>query len=68
MFPGLDEKKHVFYETKRYDITPSSDTNIVMRLEFETSSDEIVNQRSVYTLLDFLGDCGGLLDAIVFIS
>ena len=66
--PGLGEKESEYYEIKRYDITPSADTNIVMRLEFETSSDEIVNQRSVYTLLDFLGDCGGLLDSLLFLA
>ena len=39
-----------------------------MRLEFETSSDEIINSRSCYTFLDFLGDIGGLLDMLYYLT
>ena len=39
-----------------------------MRLEFETSSDVSFNQRSVYTLLDFLGDVGGLFDMMILLA
>ena len=47
---------------------PSADADIVMRLEFETSTDEIIENRSVYTFLDFLGDVGGLLDMIIIMT
>ena len=47
---------------------PINDDDIVMRLEFETSSNEISSSRSVYTLLDFLGDVGGLLDMCIIIA
>ena len=40
----------------------------MMRLEFETSSDEIVHERAVYTVLDLLGDIGGLLDALMYLG
>ena len=47
---------------------PNSDTNVVMRMEFETSSDEITHERQVYTLLDMLGDVGGLLDMLTYLG
>ena len=47
---------------------PKADTNVVMRMEFETSSDEIVHERQVYTVLDVLGDVGGLVDALFYLS
>lgn len=46
---------------------PNSDTSTVMRLEFEASLDELVHTRSIYTVLDMLGDIGGLLDMMTFI-
>jgi len=39
-----------------------------MRMEFETSSDEIAHERQVYTLLDMLGDVGGLLDMLMYLG
>jgi len=39
-----------------------------MRLEFETSSDEIIHNRAVYTILDLLGDLGGLLDMLTYLA
>lgn len=47
---------------------PSSDADLVMRLEFEMSTDEITNSRSVYTFFDFLGDVGGLLDMLIIFA
>ena len=47
---------------------PIPDTDIVMRLEFETSPDDINHNRSVYTSLDLLGDVGGLLDMCILIA
>ena len=47
---------------------PITSTDIVMRLEFETSPDDINHTRSVYTTLDLLGDVGGLLDMCVLIA
>ena len=39
-----------------------------MRLEFETSSDETAHNRAVYTLFDFLGDIGGLLEMMTYLA
>lgn len=41
---------------------------MVMRLEFETSADETAYNRAVYTLFDFLGDIGGLLDMMTYLA
>ena len=57
-----------FYTIDNVDNMPSADTNIVMRLEFETSSDEIIHERAVYTVLDLLGDLGGLLDMLSYLA
>ena len=66
IFPGLGVRQHEYYEIENCDNGPNSDTNIVMRLEFETSSDEVIHERAVYTILDLLGDVGGLLDMLTY--
>ena len=37
-------------------------------MEFETSADEIAHERQVYTILDMLGDVGGLLDMLTYLG
>ena len=39
VLPGFGEREHEYYEVENVDTMPNSDTNVVMRLEFETSSD-----------------------------
>ena len=65
ILPGFGKRFHEYYHVESVETQPNSDTSIVMRLEFETSSDEIIHSRSVYTFLDFLGDIGGLLDMLI---
>ena len=65
ILPGFGQRFHEYYHVESVESQPNSDTSIVMRLEFETSSDEIINSRYVYTVLDLLGDIGGLLDMLI---
>ena len=48
---------------------PISIPGIAQRFEFEMSLDVIQNNRDVYTLMDMLGDIGGLLDiTLIFVK
>jgi len=47
---------------------PKADTNVVMRMEFETSADKIIHERHMYTVLDVLGNVGGLLDMLTYLG
>ena len=49
-----------------YNEGPLSD--LVMQFRFMMSLDELTHTRTVYNLLDYLGDIGGCLDALKYIG
>ena len=46
----------------------TSDKNNVFYSKLRLSNDIEVNTRSIYTVLDWLGDVGGLVDALQYIG
>lgn len=43
---------------------PQNKLNVVGRIVLQVDPDRINHQRTIYNLLDFLGDVGGLLEAL----
>lgn len=46
----------------------TSDPNIVFGYRYGVSPNLIKHSRSIYTILDWLGDVGGLMDAFIYIG
>ena len=42
--------------------------SILLEIELQAASTKLFHQRSIYNVLDFLGDIGGLLDALKLIA
>ena len=65
-----EPEEHTFYSIKKLGEVYYSGfiPNQVSGLMIHASPDQIVYERAVYTFLDFLGDVGGLLDALKLIG
>ena len=67
MFPSSGSRDQAYYEIHRHETLSISEPGVVQRFEFEMSLDVIQNNREVYTVMDMLGDIGGLLDFILIV-
>ena len=56
--------KHTWFAIEMEDILVVEDKDHVFQTKLRFSRDKVVNTRSIYTVLDWLGDIGGLLDAL----
>ena len=72
---GLMTSEETFYTVERgdskyggIDFSEAKGTMNYCKIIFMTSQDETQYFRTIYTALDFLGDVGGLLDALKYIA
>ena len=65
----VDSSEYEFYSIRQADrMYPTRVNNLVAGYQIQTSADQVHNQRAIYTVLDFLGDVGGLLDGLKLIG
>ena len=74
-FTGLMTNEETFYnveyENTKYaglDFSSAKGTKNYCKLVFQTSGDATQYYRTIYTALDYLGDVGGLIDALKYIA
>ena len=70
IFPFDSGQESVFYTTEFVDKIPlfKGYVDTILMISFFQAADTMMYERSVYTILDFLGDIGGLFDALGYIS
>ena len=56
----------MYYSVIRGESSPI-DSQLI-QLQFVQSNDVVYHERSIYTILDLLGDIGGLSDALIALS
>ena len=63
---GLFSSKHTFYTTKKIETKVAINDNdtVLARVDFLMSLDAVSHKRKIYSPLDYLGDVGGLSDAL----
>jgi len=68
---AFPSKTFEFFEVKESKITVLPETSyyegVLLAVYFEISADIVRHSRSVYSVLDWLGDVGGLFDALSII-
>ena len=60
--------RHTWYTLDNESYIEARINDMLFQTKMRLSSDREVNTRSIYTLLDWLGDIGGLLDALKYIG
>ena len=71
LFVDLFSKSKSFFEIREEREFPAYTDNqkdLVMQLRYMMSLDELTHSRTVYNLLDYLGDVGGCLDALIYLG
>ena len=60
--------QNTWFSVNPDDILVTQDNYNVFQTKLRLSRDREVNTRSIYTVLDWLGDVGGLVDALQYIG